>query len=213
MLNKYKHIIWDWNGTLLNDDWLCIKVLNSLLTARNMKTVTTNEYKAQFDFPVIEYYKKLGFDFQREDFSDVAKQYIQAYEQRKKTCGLQPNALKALNFFKDKNLTQSVLSAYQQDKLDDFINFFKIRHFFTAVVGLKHDYADSKVQLGKEFINSQHLEPENILFIGDTTHDFEVANAMKVDALLIADGHQPKEKLQKCPCQVLNNLHDLLNLN
>ena len=41
---RYKHIIWDWNGTLLDDRWLCIEAINQTLTKRNMNTITDDEY-------------------------------------------------------------------------------------------------------------------------------------------------------------------------
>ena len=34
---KYKHIVWDWNGTLLDDRWLCIEAINFVLKSREMK--------------------------------------------------------------------------------------------------------------------------------------------------------------------------------
>ena len=53
---RYKHIIWDWNGTLLDDRWLCIEAINKTLTKRNMNTITDNEYVELFCFPVKDYY-------------------------------------------------------------------------------------------------------------------------------------------------------------
>ena len=65
---KYKHIVWDWNGTLLDDRWLCIEAINYVLKSRNMPLVSNKDYRNLFCFPVIEYYKKLGFDFTKEPF-------------------------------------------------------------------------------------------------------------------------------------------------
>ena len=57
---KYKHIIWDWNGTLVDDTWLCVEIINKLLKKRNLKLVTIDDYKEKFMFPVREYYIELG---------------------------------------------------------------------------------------------------------------------------------------------------------
>jgi phosphoglycolate phosphatase len=73
---KYKHIVWDWNGTLLDDAWLCVEILNSMLAARRMQTTTLEQYQNDFDFPVYNYYVKLGFDFSKEDYDTVAREYI-----------------------------------------------------------------------------------------------------------------------------------------
>ena len=54
--SKYKHIIWDWNGTLLDDAWLCVDVINGVLSRRNMSTISLRQYQELFNFPVIDYY-------------------------------------------------------------------------------------------------------------------------------------------------------------
>ena len=50
-----KHIIWDWNGTMLDDRWLTIAAMNSVLARRNMDELTEDQYLQFFTFPVIEY--------------------------------------------------------------------------------------------------------------------------------------------------------------
>ena len=59
----YNHIIWDWNGTLLNDRWLCVEAINQALNKRNLPMLTEGKYKDVFSFPVEDYYKKVGFDY------------------------------------------------------------------------------------------------------------------------------------------------------
>ena len=65
---RYKHIVWDWNGTLLNDLWLFIESINFVLESRGMSQVDKESYKSIFTFPVIKYYEHLGFDFSKEKF-------------------------------------------------------------------------------------------------------------------------------------------------
>ena len=73
---RYKHIIWDWNGTPLDDRWLCIEAIINTLTKRNMNTITDNEYVELFCFPVKDYYKKLGF--RKGDFPNSEKYSMEA---------------------------------------------------------------------------------------------------------------------------------------
>ena len=75
-LKKYTHIIWDWNGTLLDDAWLCVDVMNGMLEERGMKLKTVDEYRELFDFPVRDYYEKLGFNFKDEPFDKVGMEFI-----------------------------------------------------------------------------------------------------------------------------------------
>ena len=67
-LTRYSHILWDWNGTLLDDAWLCVDVMNSMLTERKLQPLTLQRYRDIFSFPVKDYYLLLGFDFEKEPF-------------------------------------------------------------------------------------------------------------------------------------------------
>ena len=93
---KYKHIIWDWNGTLLDDRWLCVAAINQTLSLRNMDIIDEEQYKEIFCFPVIEYYIKLGFDFNDEPFSIVGTEFIDFYNKNFRKARLHSNALQVL---------------------------------------------------------------------------------------------------------------------
>ena len=80
MNTPYQHIIWDWNGTLLNDTWLCVEVLNELLVARNRSTIDSNEYRKQFGFPVIHFYDYLGFDVDVDSFDSISRAFINTFD-------------------------------------------------------------------------------------------------------------------------------------
>ena len=77
----YKHAIWDWNGTLLNDTWLCVEVLNGLLARRGRATITRTIIGENFGFPVIHFYEYLGFNADVDTF-DSKPWFIGDYEKR-----------------------------------------------------------------------------------------------------------------------------------
>ncbi len=116
-----KHIIWDWNGTLLDDRWFCIETMNGVLRRRDMKEMTEKWFLENFTFPVKDYYIKLGFDFDKEPFSVSGSEFIHDYKQHHHEPNLHSQSVKVLEFFKDRGLTQSLLSAASQDMLDDIL--------------------------------------------------------------------------------------------
>ncbi|GAI63219.1 unnamed protein product [marine sediment metagenome] len=79
---KHKHIIWDWNGTLINDVWLVVEIMNKMLKKRNLSKIDSKKYREIFDFPVTKYYSKLGFDFSNESFEKLTVEFISEYYQR-----------------------------------------------------------------------------------------------------------------------------------
>ena len=66
-----KSIIWDWNGTLLNDAELALFSINVMLKKRLLPTLSLPEYKQVFNFPVKDYYLRIGFDFEKESCTNM----------------------------------------------------------------------------------------------------------------------------------------------
>ena len=211
-LAKYKHIIWDWNGTLLDDAWLCVEILNRMLTRRGMKTTTLTQYQADFDFPVIDYYVKLGFDFAKESFDDIAREYICAYESQRSRCHLRDGAVDIIKTLKAKDVLQSVLSASQRSSLVEVLELFGLTDFFENVAGLNDYYAHSKLDIGRNLMKNLAAGRKEILLIGDTTHDYEVACELGLDCLLVPAGHQSKERLLACGAKVCDSLDEIFQV-
>jgi phosphoglycolate phosphatase len=206
----FRHIIWDWNGTLLDDKWLCIKSINVLLAARNLPEIDANRYHEIFGFPVRTYYEKAGFDFRSEPYEVPAHQFIEQYDSGKYECTLQPEALSMLNFFRDLGCRQYLLSASESEVLRDMVHFHGIGHFFDRIKGLDNHLAHGKEELGIELMNEIRPEPGTTLMIGDTCHDEEVARAMGIPCILYSGGHFPQWRLEACSSRIVGKLADIL---
>ncbi len=208
-MNSYKHIIWDSNGTLFDDARICVQVLNASLVKRGMPAITDQQYQAEFGFPVKDYYEKLGFDFSQVSFDEVAKEFIEEYNERRFECQLREDALDVLQSCLDAGLTQSILSAYQQDMLEKIVEFFGIRSFFKKLFGLNDYYANCKVAHGRLLIRQLDVDPELVLMVGDTIHDHEVASQIGCDCVLIPSGHQSRRRLLACGAAVMDSLKEV----
>ena len=209
MKNNYRYIIWDWNGTLFNDVSLCVKIMNDLLKKENVPLITQEKYKQIFDFPVKNYYQKLGFDFKKSSFEKLGLEFINEYNKKRFRCNLNSGVKKLLKFFYAQNLKQFVLSAREHTELVNDLKYFKINHFFEDVTGLSNYYAAGKTELGRDLIKKHNLNPENCLMIGDTLHDVEVANDLGIDIILFSGGHQSKERLLSSETNVFDDFNNL----
>lgn len=206
MIDKYKHIIWDWNGTIFNDVSLGVDIINKLLKERNLPTITIESYKNIFTIPVKDYYKNLGFDFSKEPFEIVGKYWMDEYEKRKFECALYDESVELMELISQKGAGQSILSAYSQHTLEEMVDHYGLRKYFIHIAGLDNIYAASKLHLGKDLMKQLGNGKGETLVIGDTIHDYEVASEIGADCVLIARGHQSKEKL----LSVSNNVFDSL---
>lgn len=212
MHDKVAGIIWDWNGTLLNDTELCVQAMNKMLDKRNMKPLSVARYKEVFSFPVKDYYQKIGFDFLAEPFETPALEFIDHYRKGVNNCQLYENAMDVLNHFQSQGWRQFILSAMEQDALNQCLEEQKITHFFDHVLGLDNHYAASKLENGQRLIEELNLDVNKLILIGDTVHDFEVARSLGCQCILIANGHQSRKTLESAGVQVIDEINQLLQI-
>ncbi len=210
--SRVKYIIWDWNGTLFNDVELGLLIINKLLKNNNLPQLTLEKYRNIFTFPVSDYYKIAGFDFNKVSFEILGKQFMDEYEKRKYEYNLFDGAREDLERISKKGIRQSVLSAYKHDTLIDILEHYNIIHYFEFVNGLDNIYAGSKEYLGIQLRRKIPFSRDEILLVGDTLHDADVARAMDVSCVLVAKGHQAKERLLITGNPVIDDIKEVINL-
>lgn len=206
---KIESIIWDWNGTLLDDVDIAITTINQLLADRGLNPVTHRQYLEIFTFPVRDYYELIGFDLNREPFEIPASQFIDSYNKAVEVCGLHNDAIPVLTRMAEHGCRQFILSAMEQTQLEKTVKERGITPFFEDLCGLSDHFAISKMESGKLLISRMAINPELTLMVGDTVHDLEVAQAIGCKCVLIANGHQSKRRLLESGAMVLDCLDEI----
>jgi phosphoglycolate phosphatase len=182
-------VIWDWNGTLLNDVAQNHRILNSMLEKRGLRRIGIDEYRKLFRMPIIELYRDLGFTFKDETFEEAAREYFKSYTQEFTEMPLTDGALEALTAIRGKKAGQYIVSAMNEPDLREQVKARGIFGFFEAIFGLDNVHARSKKQRAFDLVDSLPSKAD-ILFIGDMDHDYEVARAIGARCLLYDKGHQ-----------------------
>ncbi len=180
--------------------------MNVLLGKRNLTHLSLETYRSVFNFPVKDYYEKIGFDFSREDFEVPAKEFMDLYHRFLPETKLFPCVREVLEHFKQKGFRQLIISAMEHNSLLKTLAEREILSYFDAVSGIDNIYAGGKIEMARAFLNRLTLLPGQMIFIGDTLHDREVAQALGIDYLLVAAGHQSKEVLLRKTTRVVDRL-------
>jgi phosphoglycolate phosphatase len=162
-----------------------------------------------FDFPVINYYSKLGYDFSKESFEKLIDEFISEYYRRFNEGKLFDKAEEVLKKIRDMGISQSILSASKEDVLIEKISYYGINKYFCRILGLENHYAESKIERGKRWIAELNLKPQEVLLIGDTIHDYIVSKHIGCGCLLVANGHHSYEELANLRTDVIRTLKDI----
>ena len=204
-VSPIRQVLWDWNGTLLDDLTYAIGVRNRTFPAFGLPRIgSVAEYHRQFTFPVRRYYERAGVT--DETFVAVAHAWMAEYVRGFDTVPLHGDAVEALARFAAAGVRQAVLSATRRDMLESQIARFPIRAYFTDVLGLSDIYARSKEAVGLDYLARCGVPAASTLMIGDTLHDAEVARAMGTGCVLVARGHQSRETLLTAGVPVMDTL-------
>jgi hypothetical protein len=122
MKRDIRHIVWDWNGTLLDDVQACVDAINRLLLERSMPEVSADLYRELFEFPVKNYYIKLGFDFDKEDWNELAEKYHAIYANTSSASPIRTGAIPVLDELRSSGIVMTILSACKQSILDQMVS-------------------------------------------------------------------------------------------
>ncbi len=199
---KYTHIIWDFNGTILDDVLIGIDSVNVMLKKRSLPIIEDKEhYRELFCFPIIEYYRRCGFDFSVDDYETVlAPEWVDEYNRREHTAPLCYGIKEALESFKEAGAVQSIVSASSSDMLRTQIERLGIGAYFDGIIGCDNIFAYGKKEALCSYTSG--MLKEQILMVGDTAHDYEAAKAADIDCALLLTGHANEKELRKTPCKL-----------
>lgn len=199
------HIIWDWNGTLLNDVEFGLDLANWLLRQYHLPELKDlAAYHKEFTFPIRDYYRAIGFG--DDIFPEAAVKWMDKYMAEEHICPLQPGALEVTRLFREKSIRQVIISASKLSNLKQQLAERPYFDFFDPPRGLGDIYAGSKVDIALDWMKNSGADQSRTLLIGDTLHDAEVAGALGCRCILVAQGHQSLQTLQSSGAIVAKDL-------
>ncbi len=206
---KYTHIIWDWNGTLLNDVNASLSSVNDMLDLRGMPHIGLDFYKECIGVPIRKFYDRV-FDMGKEDYSIIIKQYNEGYLKHLEACSLTDGAREAIGYFASCGMHQAVVSSSNNDQLCMNIKKYGLDGCFDAVLGSADFYAGSKIDRARKYLAETGGESGKILVIGDLEHDADMASELGADCVLLTSGHEHISRLKRAKAELIDDLYALI---
>ena len=205
---KYTTVFWDFNGTVMDDVHHGIRCVNQMLAKRGLPTIDSVEkYHKLFRFPVKEYYRDAGFDFDKEPYEELAVEWVDLFVAGENSLTLCPGFKEVHRALAENGIRQIILSSSEREMLTRHLRILGMENGFEHVVGLDNIYAGGKAETAKRLFGENQSDA---IMIGDTPHDADTARAMGADCILYTGGHSGREALIGCGCPVVDNLTDVL---
>lgn len=192
----YDVIVWDWNGTLLNDSYHTHIVISKILKDEGLGPISIEEYRKHFGFPISTYYASLGLPSEGPEFDRIAQVFVDTYRSYNDELALYDDTIGLLEAVKNSSKNQYVLSAAQYDDLMMQMAPFDIKKYFNDISGSTDIYAHGKI--GQALAMKPYFESKGYkkgLYVGDTNHDYEVSEVLGFDFCFSQEGHQCVSKV------------------
>ncbi|MEU6156079.1 HAD family hydrolase [Actinosynnema sp. NPDC047251] len=211
MTNAVKHVVWDWNGTLLDDAHAMLGAVNRVCLHYGRAAVELDEWRAMFSRPLPACYERLlGRALSVDDWAHIDLLYHDEYRTLLDTCGLATGVPDLLRGWAG---TQSLLSMWFHDELVPLVAEHGLTGLFTRVDGLLRDTGGgSKAGHLADHLARLALDPADVVLIGDVVDDAEAARHVGARAVLVTTGMGDRPRLEATGVPVVDSIPEALAL-
>ena len=208
------HVVWDWNGTLLDDNQVVLAAVNEVCAGFGRAELSWPEWQAAYGRPLRATYERiLGRALDDEEWARVDKLFHDRYDALLHTCDLAAGVTDALRQWNDSGRSQSLLSMWFHTRLTPTIEGFGLTQYFTRIDGLAGDVGgDSKADSLIRHLETQNLNPAEVVLIGDVVDDAHAARSAGAHSILVTTGAMSRPALESTGAPVTNTVGEALRL-
>ena len=205
------HLVWDWNGTLLDDLTLVVAATNTSLASVDGPAVTADEHRREFRRPISAYYEYvLGRSLTPGEFAVLDRAFHNAYRAGLTGTGLAADALDAMTTWTG---TQSLLSMWFHDELVPLVNSHGLYTRLLRVDGLRDPLGGGfKAPHLRAHLDALGLDGPECVLIGDSVDDAHAAQDVGASVILYAGGFTDAQRLRETGLPVATTLIEAVKL-
>lgn len=211
-MKEYKVLIWDFNGTLIDDIDAALSSVNDMLIRRSLPVINFEQYASYVDTPIIKFYEHIFEDLYSMDFDEIAAEFNEGYENHLKDRAVMAHADEVLEYFNGKGKLQTVISATHINKVTKRLAEFGLADYFDRILAHDNLIAEDKTHLAVKYFAEKGIDPNEAIVIGDCVADFKMAQAIGCDCVLTTQGHQSRLEFAETTAVVIDSLTELKNL-
>ena len=204
----YHYIFWDFNGTIIDDVHNALGCVNDLLDRKHRPHITLDDYYNYVETPIIGFYRHI-LPPEELNFEEISRDFHTDYAKRINETALANGAYELLHSLKAQGVHQYIVTANIITEAKELISKFGIDDCIDVIIGADNTLAESKTQKARKLFDSLDINRNDALFIGDTLHDLETANALGIDCILVSYGHQGRRLLEEHNAYVVDSISEI----
>lgn len=211
---RQSHIVWDWNGTLLDDNHAAISGVNTVCARYGRAPVTLDEWRVIFSRPLVRCYERLlGQSLSVADWAGIEQLYHEAYRELLPSCRLAEGVPDLLHQWQAMGRSQSLLSMCFHADLVAMLAELGLVELFARVDGLRHDVGGgSKAGHLVQHLAALELNPTEVVLIGDVLDDAHAAAHVGAACVLVSSGMTARAGLEAAGVPVADSIPEALDM-
>jgi len=202
------HVIWDWNGTLVDDLGVVVESVNASLQQLDAGPIGAAEYRTHYTRPVRVFYDRLlNRPITDVEWEVIDRAFHRAYDAALADIELAPGARGVIAGLYGAGHTQSILSMWWAQSLRPEVGRHHLDGFMIRVDGNRGLSGDTKEQLLRDHLQRLDLvDPDSAAMVGDSVDDARAAAAVGIRCVLYNGGSHHREQLEGCGFPVVDDL-------
>ncbi|MEI7034909.1 HAD family hydrolase [Streptomyces pratensis] len=211
------HLVWDWNGTLLDDMQAVVHATNAAFAEVGLAPVTLERYREMYCIPIPRFYERfLGWQPTEAEWERMDAGFHRYYTEQRVACGLTAGAEELLTGWQRAGRSQSLLSMYGHEQLVPAVRGYGIEPRFVRVDGRTGPSGGSKaLHMERHFAalaDAAGIAPEHSVVIGDALDDAVAAAHVGARAVLYTGGSHSRRSLEAAGVPVVDSLTEAVAL-
>ncbi|MFB6784219.1 MULTISPECIES: HAD family hydrolase [unclassified Streptomyces] len=208
------HLVWDWNGTLLDDNDAVVGATNAAFAEVGLEPLTLEQYREMYCIPIPRFYERLMGRLPTEaEWERMDGIFHRYYTEQRVACGLTAGAAELLAQWQLAGRSQSLLSMYVHEQLVPVVRGYGIERHFTRVDGRTGPSGGSKAQhMERHLAALDGISPERTVVIGDAVDDALAAAHVGAGAVLYTGGSHSRASLEAAGVPVVDSLGEAVEL-
>ncbi|MEV7930553.1 HAD hydrolase-like protein [Kitasatospora sp. NPDC088779] len=209
-----RHCVWDWNGTILDDNQARLIAVNESLARLQAALIDMEQYRDTYCVPVPDFYARiLGRQLSVAEWRAADDTYQASYRHHlPRASRLTNGARAALLSWIARGGTQSLLSLHTHEHLLTELSHHGVGTLFRLTEGRRGPTGGTKVAAMRRHVQNLGLPTREIVAIGDAADDALAAEQAGIAIVLYAGGSHSRAALVATGAPVADTLAEAIAL-
>ena len=207
---RYRLIVFDWDGTLMDSASGIVACIQEAAREIGLEVPTRERASHVIGLGLHDSLKHAVPGLPESGYRQFAELYRKYFQARSGAMMLFEGVPELLARLRDAGHQLAVATGKSRKGLDRALEDSNLRSFFASTRCADETDPKPHPAMLRELMAELSREPRDLLMIGDTSHDLDMASSAGVDAVAVTYGAHPEETLRaRAPRAVVSSVAEL----